>query len=112
MASSPKKLVGNLAVDLSKTKWPESGNNMFNVTMMSDYKNKEFKKLSSTFHAIKLDYEYEKYFNHDGLNFLELKRHENRWSDYFINRKEINEISQVIIDSKFDIGYGTFIPWE
>ena len=65
---------------------------MFNVTMMSDYKNKEFKKLSPTFHAIKLDYESETIFC-DGINPLEYKRHENRWSDYFINRKEMNEIS-------------------
>ena len=94
MASSPKKLISNIAVDLSKTKWPDSGKNMFNVTMMSDYKNKEFKKVSETFHAIKLDYEVDKYFTPSGLVPMELKRHENRWSDYFINRKEMNEISQ------------------
>ena len=81
IAGSPKKVVGGLAGDLSKTKWPDSGENMFNVTMMSDHKNKVFNKLSSTFHAIKLDYEYEKYFDHDGIHPLEFKRHENRLSD-------------------------------
>ena len=54
MGGSPKKVVGALAVDMSKTKWPDSGRHMFNVTMMSDHKYKLFNKLSSTLHAIKL----------------------------------------------------------
>ena len=93
MASSPKKIIGALAKDISKIKWPDSGKPMFNVTLMTEPKQKEFKKLSPTLHAIKLDYDLSSYFGPDGLNVLALKKHENRWSDYFINRKEMNEIS-------------------
>ena len=76
MCGSPKKLVGALAVDLSKTLWPDSNKPMFNVTMMSDSKNKNFEKVSETFHAIKLDYDYSKYFDHDGVHPSELVKHE------------------------------------
>jgi len=51
---------------------------MFNVTMVSEPTQKEFKKLTPTLHAIKLDYNYSDYFDHDGVKPFGLKAHENR----------------------------------
>ena len=39
MASSPKKVVDGLAIDMSKTTWPKSGKPMFNVTLLTDQTN-------------------------------------------------------------------------
>ena len=59
MASSPKKVVDGIAVDLSKTKWPQSGKPMFNVTLLTDQENKKaMDKKSDTFHPYMLDYKY------------------------------------------------------
>jgi len=41
MAGSLMKVMDELAVDLSKQKWPDSGKNMFNVTLMTNEGNKK-----------------------------------------------------------------------
>ena len=57
MLASPKKVIDALAVDLSKIKWPDSGVNMFNVTLLTEREpNKMNKKQSQTFHVINIDY--------------------------------------------------------
>ena len=112
MLGSPKKLIGGIAKDLSKTKWPDSGKPMFNVTLMSEPTSKEFKSLSPTLHALKLDYNISDYFDHSGVKPFPLKAHENKLTAELIDRTKENEISQQIIDSKFDIGFSTFLPWE
>ena len=93
MASSPKKIIGGIAKDLSLTNWPDSGKPMFNVTLMTEPTDKVFKKLSPTLHALKLDYNYSDYFDHTGPKPFGLKAHENRWTAELIDRKEENAIS-------------------
>jgi len=36
---SPKKILDELSLELSKQKWPDSGKNMFNVTLMTSENN-------------------------------------------------------------------------
>ena len=45
------------AIDLSQTKWPESGKPMFNVTVLTERNNPKLKKSSGkTLHPIHLDW--------------------------------------------------------
>jgi len=61
---------------------------MFNVTLMSDQTAKEYKKLSPTLHAIKLDYKTSEIFDHNGVRPWPFIAHEKRWTAHFINNKE------------------------
>ena len=103
MLSSPKKILGGIAKDLSDTKWPDSGKPMFNVTMMSEPNQKEFKKLSPTLHAIKLDYDIKDFFDHDGVKPFGLRAHEIMLTNKFIDRKEDNEVTKM--NNRFEIRY-------
>jgi len=59
-----------------------------------------------------LDYRIEDYFDHDGMHPWGLIALEQRLTKNFINREvEIPEI-KIIEDSKFDVGYSTFLMWE
>ena len=50
------KVIDNLAVDLSKIKWQDSGVPMFNVTVLSERNSKLNKKASPTLHIVELDF--------------------------------------------------------
>ena len=64
MGSSPKKVIDEIGVDISKIKWRDSGIPMFNVTHMTEKSNmKIINQRSPTFHPYIMDYNYFDIFN-------------------------------------------------
>ena len=59
MGSSPKKVVDEIGVDLSKIKWPDTQISRFNVTHITELDNFPIiSQKSETFHPYVLDYHY------------------------------------------------------
>ncbi len=56
LGGSHKRTMDHHATDLSKTKWADSGEPMFNVTVLTSLDSKLLSKASSTLHPIALNY--------------------------------------------------------
>ena len=77
--TSMKKLTDSVAIDLSKTKWPQAPHtNMFNVSVLSWGEQRKLKqKESATLHVLQFSKEEFELIKPGGPNFPELIRLEN-----------------------------------
>ena len=94
MASSPKKVVDGIALDLSKIRWAQTGKPMFNVTLLTEAENNSvIKKRSETFHPYIIGMNLSTYFvpqDFPPLKPLVIKQHENRLTEILVNNLEEN----------------------
>ena len=94
MASSPKKVVDGIALDLSKIRWAQTGKPMFNVTLLTEAENKSvIKKRSETFHPYIIGMNLSTYFvpqDFPPLKPLVIKQHEKRLTEILVNNLEEN----------------------
>ena len=95
MASSPKKVMDELALDLSKIRWADSGEPMFNVTLLTEAENLVvIGKKSETFHPYVIGTNLSTYYKPGKIPPLiprELKKHENRLTKILVNNEQDNE---------------------
>lgn len=70
-----------IAEDLSQAKYPDSDQNMFNVTLFTERESKMKEKLSDTLHIIEWNYKAELINTPRGLDIPYYVFHENRLMD-------------------------------
>ena len=101
---------------MSRTKWPESGKDMFNVTLMTDQENKKaFGKKSDTFHPYPLEYNHSSYWRPGQvppMDIKELFKHENKLKADFIDYTEENNHLTELKKVGFHAGYSIFFGFE
>ena len=112
LIGSGQKVMDGIALDLSKTKWP-NGINMYNVTLVTERYNPKYqKKTSDTFHLINLDYEVKNLATPAGLPLPRMMMgHENKLIDDIVRGYNTTLVEH--LDSyHFDVGMSLGFPFE
>ena len=82
-----------LALELSTIKWPNSGINMFNVTLLTDRANKKFiSKTNENFRCITLDYDASDAIGPEGALMSKVFAHISWVQREFIIKEEDNDV--------------------
>lgn len=111
--SSHKKMIDELALELSNTNWPGSGKAMFNVTLMTSRDNQKYiAKNSSTFNAFPLPYNVTDIFNDNGPQFGGMAKHENKLMDIFVKSEERHELKDQLKSVKWHGSISLILPFE
>ena len=97
--------LNNIAEDLSKTTWPDTGLPMFNVTLFTERDTKMRSKISDTFHILEWNYNSNMLNSGKGLNVPLFIFHENRLMDD-IFRGQNKEFVEMIKQNNFDGSMG------
>ena len=82
-----------LSVELSTIKWPKTGVNMFNVTLLTDRANSIFiNKKNDNFRCITLDYDANDGVGVEGASMTWLFKHISWYTSEFTKSKEDNDV--------------------
>ena len=105
-------MMDSIALDLSKTKWP-NGRNMFNVTMLTERHHPKYQsKQSDTFHLINLDYEHKSITNPNGMPLPgPIMAHENKIIDDLVRAKN-HTLVHHLNSYHFDVGMSLGFAFE
>ena len=86
--SSHKKTLDEIAIDLSKIKWPDSDIHRFNVTLLTERNSILKVKETDTFHLVELDYNVKDIVDKLGQPITsKLIAHENKLINDIVRRK-------------------------